>query len=369
MHHIVTCSLLCLVAALAGCAGIHSTHPVAGPEASRVDTRLFGSWVPLKRSDRGAYRLDVEPGAGGTARLRILVPIGEGAETSYSQAFDLTCVDNEEHRFCSLGLTDPVPGFTLDMEDGRLHLDPRREGKIPAGAAFSLARVEIRENGDVAVFGVAAEDAQTLLQAESPPLAQKLEGGGILINAPAEALPRYLATRPGLFGANPTVFTPLEENTGPFGTLRRESPEQKLSRLLADLDHPDPKRRFIAANALGDMGPAASEAVPALTQAIWRALETDDGDDLRVAEAAAGALGKIDRPYPEAEDALLELYGVTDQTTHEAIVEALAATAREDPDIKKILNKIYLESDCQSCQSVRRAVRDALRRLDKTGPR
>lgn len=64
--------------------------------------------------------------------------------------------------------------------------------------------------------------------------------------------------------------------------------DSQIKALIADLKHADPKKRYAAAQKLGELGKDASAAMPALEDAI----ADDDGD---VCLAASDALSKIRR--------------------------------------------------------------------------
>ncbi len=64
---------------------------------------------------------------------------------------------------------------------------------------------------------------------------------------------------------------------------------EQVQRLIAGLEDPDTSVRWSSAWALGEIGPAAAEAVPALTVALWDA-------DKDVRDAAEAALKKIRGP-------------------------------------------------------------------------
>lgn len=67
-----------------------------------------------------------------------------------------------------------------------------------------------------------------------------------------------------------------------------EEPPPELAELLVQLGHEDWKVRLSAARAIGDLGPRAISAIPALEERI-----VDENGD--VCNAAAEAMSKIER--------------------------------------------------------------------------
>ena len=78
--------------------------------------------------------------------------------------------------------------------------------------------------------------------------------------------------------------------------------EREMRTLVAKLDDPDPTRREQAAKDIGRIGPAAKEAVPALTEAL-------DDDDYDVTIAVINTLADIG---PVAVPALIQALGDED---------------------------------------------------------
>ncbi len=114
-----------------------------------------------------------------------------------------------------------------------------------------------------------------------------------------------------------------------------------------------PSRRAEAAELLGEFGPAARSAAPALLHAL-------QGKDLAVRAAAAAALGKI-KADPAAEIPLLIQY-LDDKEIDEAAALALADYG---PPAKAAVPKLLQLSKVPD-KDLHRAVMEALSKIDPT---
>jgi len=102
---------------------------------------------------------------------------------------------------------------------------------------------------------------------------------------------------------------------------RGRSAGTAVEKLIGDLSSPDVATRASAARRLGEMGPRAASAVPALAALLGDQSEVGDGDLL--GEKAGRALGKVGGP---AADALLEAVSSKDPYVRNAAIQGLAFT-------------------------------------------
>lgn len=130
-----------------------------------------------------------------------------------------------------------------------------------------------------------------------------------------------------------------------------QEPED-LSTALAWLADEDPRKRVLAAKALGRQGPGVAQAVPAL-------LVTLSDADPMVRSMAASALGRIGRP--EAIAPLMERLHDPLVPVRFWAVEALGRIGRAHPGLREALERLAREDEAH----VRAAAQRALVRLPR----
>jgi HEAT repeat protein len=129
-----------------------------------------------------------------------------------------------------------------------------------------------------------------------------------------------------------------------------------LTQVAEDLSWPD---RYLAVRALGEI-PASSEKA---IQVLIQRLENDPEE--RVRAAAARSLGKISAKVPESRPkilpALLAATGDSDPTVIAEVAEALGLAGHDSPEVRKALEKLAGAQDFV----VRQAAEEALKNLKK----
>ncbi len=117
--------------------------------------------------------------------------------------------------------------------------------------------------------------------------------------------------------------------------------EPSVPVLVEILNGPDTAMRVCAAEALGEIGPAAKAAVPRLIQAVERPEETMDGSTLR--DHAIRTLGKIG---PEARAAVPTLMGLVGRDNDSADLEVVVALDQiGSPPAAKLVDLFLREAD------------------------
>ncbi len=139
-------------------------------------------------------------------------------------------------------------------------------------------------------------------------------------------------------------------------TLPVPAPAQEVPKdvqeLLVTLKSEKVQERAAAARILGELGPAAKDAVPGLQEAL-----VDADQDVR--RSAARSLGDIGRSAKAAVPALGKALQDKDATVRQAAAYALGRIG--DPAAKPFLEAAKKDSN----EGVKRAAKDALKALKK----
>jgi len=137
----------------------------------------------------------------------------------------------------------------------------------------------------------------------------------------------------------------------------------KVQRAISDLSNPDPKIQKDACEALKAIGPAASEAVPALADLIRRSKDQD------VIESAWDALKAIGPAAPEAVPALADLIRRSkNQDVIKSACEALKAIGPAASEavpaladlIRRSENRVVIASACWALEAIGPAASEAV---------
>ena len=137
----------------------------------------------------------------------------------------------------------------------------------------------------------------------------------------------------------------------PVPSRTQEVPKD-VQELLVTLKSEKVPERAAAARILGELGPAAKDAVPGLQEALQDA-------DKDVRRSAARSLGEIGRPARPAVSALGKALKDGDAAVRQAAAAALGRIG--DPAAKPFLEAAKKDTN----EGVKRAAKDALKALKK----
>jgi HEAT repeat protein len=133
--------------------------------------------------------------------------------------------------------------------------------------------------------------------------------------------------RPDLIKPRPTVAVFLTWSVCVCAALAQQDPPDRatdIPRWASELQHKDPSVRWYAAHALGQLGPAAAEAVGPLRKMLPRGKEPDD----YVHGTAAWAIGRMGPAARPAIPALVECLGAELDASERA--QSVHASARRN---------------------------------------
>jgi len=139
----------------------------------------------------------------------------------------------------------------------------------------------------------------------------------------------------------------------PGAAMAKQDVAKDVQELLVTLKAGKTAERAAAARILGEMGPAAKDAVAGLQEAL-----ADDEKDVR--RTAARSLGDIGRPAKPAVGALGKSLKDADPQVRQASAYALGRIG--DPAGKPFLEAAKKDSN----ESVKKAAKDALKALKKS---
>ncbi len=157
--------------------------------------------------------------------------------------------------------------------------------------------------------------------------------------------------------APPTVFGCADKTDAPFDrawptpVLSRLAEVWGIQALLNAVGDEDEYVREAAADALGEMGPEAKDAVPALIQTLG------DGDE-HVRRAAADALGEMGPEAKEAVPALLQALEDAEWSVREAAAVALGKIGPEAKEAVAALIQALADEDLSVRWRAANALRD-----------
>ena len=213
--------------------------------------------------------------------------------------------------------------------------------RVTGGSGEVEITAELEDKRETATFPVEEGKLYRLSVVLRISSATRVTGQNLFIDSPSSDSPRQRvviqADTPG------RLYYPLHLQGIHVDEYERPTPTptpgpEDVAGLIRELADSDYEVRRVAAQDLGYIGSAATDAVPALVET----LRTDANGSVR--QAAAGALAEIGASAPEVVPALAEALGVGWGGLSIAAAEALGAFGSEARDAVPALVKMMLDA-------------------------
>ena len=308
---------------LTGCSGFYTSHPVADRDTSDIDPRLDGLWKSVyEYSDPFSWAVQFSGEDHVTGKLSLFRHYSKKSKVTPTNVFSVRCIRKTNKGVCSAKLDGtPVPLLKEDMR-GWLSFDFNDTCSPGPEVRYAVARYEIQENGNIAVY---ADSNLKVLEkrVEEKDFASNKDKAFVVIE-PAPGLTELLENAEELFKPGATMI---------LAKLVEETTEEVVARLVGQLNKGPSKYRYDAAWQLGQLGKQAADAAPALTKVIWDALASEQAVDFAVVRAAVQALGRIGVASPDTLAALEALRVLNRSELETAIGETIQILKqkRENP--------------------------------------